>query len=459
MTVNAFKKLGMLAGTEKGTQIRLYYIELEKHLMAYGLSQAMNQLKERDDVIQQQTLQLQNLEEECETLRNSSDGTPIVYIYDMDVRKMTSGAKELKIGVTEHYRKRSKPFKGVTPFGRMVFNMEVPLTNLKIAEKWIHTLLAPYHVANEVFKIGLEEAKMWIIREVHSLQLSTSTNASERIALLSKLVENEKRILSNDETLPISTREISTQTDDAPTTTRSNSTTATDEDTQRFDQFIQECCITHENSQVSSTDITGKFRIWARTAEKETFHKLLAYMKKRFAPCRLRGVHHNSVVNGFSGVELTPDPVVLSIAPCEAERFVYANFNYVPNGKVLMTEVVSLFEAWKSAQGQKCSKENIRDLKIFLKMHPHVLVSNVWCDNGNGQGYYGLAVKSRDTYHRKPSTTAQKIEKRDKDNNFLKSWTTIAKAAEDEGVAPAFLSRAIKSGKRFDDGSTFVKVT
>lgn len=452
MTVDAFKKLGLLAGTEQGTKIRMYYIELEKHLFNYGISQAMKQIKEKEEIIQQKTLENQALEEECENLRNCNDGVPIVYIYDTDTRVFSTGTKDLKIGITEHYRKRSKPFKGVTPFGRMVFSMEVPLTNLRIAEKWLHTILAPYHTANEMFKMDPEEARMWIIREINTLKLANNTNWSDKHGKLSKLIEMERKILEGEIANSIATREISTQTDDKLPSINEN------DDHSKFDKFIRECCVLTDKAQVSSTDIIGRYRLWARSADKETFHAILDYLKKRFVPCRLRIQDKNTVVNGFSGVEIKTDPIVLSCAPSEAERFVYANFNYTPSGKILMADLIKEYEKWIKTQAGTFSQDDIKLLKDFLKSNPRILVSNLWTENGSGQGYYGIQLKSKENHHRKTSSTAKKIEKRDKNGSFLKAWTSIAKAAEDEGVGAATMSRCVKNKKVMEDGSYYVSV-
>lgn len=423
-----------------------------KYDLEQKLQQHLQEIQNKENIIQQKTLENQALEEECENLRNCNDGVPIVYIYDTDTRVFSTGTKDLKIGITEHYRKRSKPFKGVTPFGRMVFSMEVPLTNLRIAEKWLHTILAPYHTANEMFKMDPEEARMWIIREINTLKLANNTNWSDKHGKLSKLIEMERKILEGEIANSIATREISTQTDDKLPSINEN------DDHSKFDKFIRECCVLTDKAQVSSTDIIGRYRLWARSADKETFHAILDYLKKRFVPCRLRIQDKNTVVNGFSGVEIKADPIVLSCAPSEAERFVYANFNYTPSGKILMADLIKEYEKWIKTQAGTFSQDDIKLLKDFLKSNPRILVSNLWTENGSGQGYYGIQLKSKENHHRKTSSTAKKIEKRDKNGSFLKAWTSIAKAAEDEGVGAATMSRCVKNKKVMEDGSYYVSV-
>jgi phage anti-repressor protein len=441
MTIDAFKQLGMLAGTEQGKQIRMYYIELEKHLTNYCMIQAMNKLKANQDKIKA-------LEDECETLRNTSDGTPIVYIYDTDARVFNTGPRDIKIGATEQYRKRSKPFKCVTPHGRMVFNMEVPIVNLKLAEKWIHCILTPYHVGNEMFKMYVETAKLWITRVLNTLNLSNISNESEKVIKLTKIIEYEIKVLKDEDNINILKYNVYTQTDDTlllPTPVK---------DYTKFDEFIGECCILNEHAQVSSTDIVGKYRIWSQSADKETFHDILDYLKIKFKPCRLRCQNKDTIINGFGGVQLKDLTLTLSCAPSEAERFIYATFNYSPSGKVLMTDVIKEFERWKP----DCTPEDVKNMKKYLKYNEHVLVSNLWTETGHGQGYYGLVFKHMENYHRKSSSTAKKIEKRDKDNNFIKAYASIAKAAEENDLSATKLSRMIKNNIKQEDGSYYVVI-
>jgi len=49
-----------------------------------------------------------------------------------------------------------------------------------------------------------------------------------------------------------------------------------------------------------------------------------------------------------------------------------------------------------------------------------VLPANIWTNNGNGLGYYGICTKE-DMYNtkRKTSSTAKKVQKRDKDGNVV----------------------------------------
>ena len=136
----------------------------------------------------------------------------------------------------------------------------------------------------------------------------------------------------------------------------------------------------------------------------------------------------------------------------DPEAFVFHMCNFTPSGKVLMPELVDEYIAWKKRLNKPLNKNDVLDFKKYMKECEYVLVSNIWCPNGSGQGYYGINLKSSEILHKKTSSTAKKVEKRDlKTNTTLDTWTTIAKAAESEGISAAKMSRSIKNNIKFND--------
>jgi hypothetical protein len=87
-----------------------------------------------------------------------------------------------------------------------------------------------------------------------------------------------------------------------------------------------------------------------------------------------------------------------------------------------------------------------------LKNCEYVLYTTIWTAEGNGQGYYGLSLKSEEYEYKKTSSTGKKVEKREKNtNNLLGAWDTIAKAAHHECISTCKMSRSIKTKAWFDD--------
>ena len=93
----------------------------------------------------------------------------------------------------------------------------------------------------------------------------------------------------------------------------------------------------------------------------------------------------------------------------------------------------------------------MKDLKEYLNSCEYVLKATVWSDKGSNEGYYGISLKSDEHKHKTTSSTGKKVEKRDKTNQTLGTWETIAKAAESENMCAAKMSRSIKAKTIFND--------
>ena len=88
-------------------------------------------------------------------------------------------------------------------------------------------------------------------------------------------------------------------------------------------------------------------------------------------------------------------------------------------------------------------ENDTKKLKAYLKQCPYILFETVWAPGGGGMGFYGLGLRSETKYHRKSSTGCE-VEKRDLQENVLKTYDTIAKAATAEEICSAKMSRSIR---------------
>ena len=80
------------------------------------------------------------------------------------------------------------------------------------------------------------------------------------------------------------------------------------------------------------------------------------------------------------------------------------------------------------------------------------MYTTIWTNEGNGQGYYGLSLKSEEYEYKKTSSTGKKIEKREiTTNQLLGTWDTIVKAAQHECISACKMSRSVKNKTSFGD--------
>ena len=242
-----------------------------------------------------------------------------------------------------------------------------------------------------------------------------------------------------------------------------------DELNQRFHDFVTKCCIVRPDVDEESVNIEGRFRLWSQTKPaKATFHALKHYMDVRFKQVRLRGAHC------YQGVKLNTIEYKKVIAneaenpeQYNVETFLFQCCKFSDTGKILNSVLLKEYQKWKLSVGQSPNEMDIKNLKTYLNACPNALKGTVWSNQNSNEGYYG--VNLRDCYYDlkqaviqeqganpiigvQLSTTGKKVEKRlVNSNQILKTWNTIAKAAESEGFSTAKMSRSVKDKTVFDD--------
>jgi len=419
--------------------------EVIKEIRINGQYKLQQQLKEKEKELEETQGLLKDKIIEAEELRNK-EKPPKIYIYNIDP---TSDKLNLKIGYTKDVYDRIKPYRQISKNGKIEFSkpFQGSNVNIKTIENYIHNVLSKYRVKDEVFDIDIETAKLVLIYIVSISEIIELNEEREIKNKLQKIVEFITDIKDNHK-ISISTIEISTQTDEIEEIPNVLPVAIIEknERTILFNRFIDEECIVHPDSEVSSTDIAGQYRIWSKNAEKEVYHLFNEYLKKRFVYGRIQKQNKKQVVNGYIGVRLKPIEYKKSLQKTDEETFIFHACIFSPSGKVLMLKLEEEYIKWLKEVKNITSNldEKIKNLKNYLKLSQYTLKSNVWTQSGNGNGYYGLYLKG-DEEHYKKSTTGKSVEKREiLTNNIIANYETIAKAAESEKIPPCTMSRSIK---------------
>lgn len=436
-------------------------------------------------VLQQQ---LQKIENEKDELQNKlvvatedikllqvKEDYPYMYIFNINERDIYP--PKLKIGFTKNVNNRIKPFKQLHHNGKIELVVEVLNQNIRTVEHFIHSLLANFNISGEIFQLDVEEAKVIILRVANMLKLNSITNPSDRYIKNLKLYENELIIIDSQLPEKISTRDFACQTDmvtksplqlvvaglrpadqtDPIENTFSSLNQPKDELTEQFDTYVQEHCIVRDDVEVSTVDIMGQYRIITQTASKEKYKKLKDYLDKRFKQSRLKTQIKGQVVNGYQGVTLKELKYNKSLTTSITQNFIFHACIFSPSGKALFEDLLNEYKKWKEQVTLPSTGEEKDELKKYLKETNYVLYTTIWANNGGGQGYYGLTLKSEIDRHRTTSSTGKKVEKRMVETDeLLGTWETIAKAAEAEKICAAKMSRSIKNKITFNDDYYFV---
>lgn len=442
--------------------------EVIKEIRTTGKYQLERQLEEKDQIIQatQQLLEekeqaihaTQQLVDEkeqenklLETLTNEK--IPSLYIYNIDTRK---DIPELKIGYTLNVYSRIKPYKQICKFGKIELTVAINNNNIKTVENFIHNILGRFKIQDEVFQLDVEEAKLIIMRIVNMFKISDIPNNSERLLKTKQITETEINCLENSfEKKKITTHEISTQTDfDELNPVITQSIIHGNQDLlQKFDTFIDNYCIVRGDVEVSAKDIIGLYRLNAKEAKKEITQAFTDYLKRKYKYDRLKHQDKDEVVMGYVGVMLKPLEYNKQLIRTDEETFIFERCIFGPSGTALHKSILEEYQDWKRTMKLPFSlEEDEPKLKKYLKSSQYLLFETVWTAQGGGQGYYGLTLKIDVKHHRTSSSTGCKIEKCNMENNVLSSYLTIAKAAEEESMCAAKMSRAIKD-KRIFSGS------
>ena len=197
----------------------------------------------------------------------------------------------------------------------------------------------------------------------------------------------------------------------------------------------------------------GSFRIWnVVKTKKEIFHLLKAYLDTRFKPSRISNQNKNQVVHGYIGVKLKPIEYVKKLTNNDVETFLFEVCNFRPCGKILNSTLLYEYQRWKQQLGKEICDDDIIKIKEYLNNCEYTLKATVHTDKGSNEGYYGIQLKSDEPRYKATSSTGKKVEKVDnKTKIVLRTWETIAKAAEDENMSKTKMSVSVKNETVYND--------
>jgi phage anti-repressor protein len=453
LNIKTFKMFCIKADTKKANDIHEYFIKLEEMLQEI-VQEESNELRLQLERKIEETQSLENKLIQAQEILQLKEKHPYIYIYNTDIRLTKP---ELKIGYSDNVNERINKFKTNQKHGKLEFHIEVLDLNIKTVEHFIHHVLKKYRVDGEVFCINVDEAKVIVMRIVNMFKLVNISDESERQVKLLKLYESETAIIENTPIQKISTREISTQTDEIDPTIPRNEVLSSfvhgnQEMISKFDAFINEHCIVRPDVEISAKDIVGQYRIHIHAAKKEITTAFTEYLKQRFVYGRLAQQDKDQVVMGFTGVKLKQIEYKKGLVPNDAETFIFEKCVFTPSGTTLYKDLLEEYKDWKRIMKMPSDdKEDDDKLKKYLKSCPYLLFETVWASGGGGQGYYGIRLKREVKYQRKSSTGCEVL-KKDANNQVLCRFDTIAKAAETEAICAAKMSRSIKNKTMFGMG-------
>ena len=499
MNITTFKKLCLRAGTRKAYVIHDYFIILEESLQEI-VNEESNELRlqvEKNEV-KSNELRIQfeleiirinnqkNKEVERVLISNFPLNTECIYIGKID-NKSTNGENLLKFGhtnnlsvrVTDH-RKNYDKFLLIHAF-RVTNKVEIEnciKSNPKIRKQLRTISVNGYNktenIAYDKDKFTIENAIYYIktIVEEKTYSIENFNHLLEKNEALEKknielsdelekikiILENQKSqidefikkiktLTKKNDSLNLKNEQLITEN----TAIFDNSLLPEDENTAIFNDFVDEMCIIGADFESSSVEIEGRFRIWNQKKPlKDTFHALKNYFDYRFKPKRIQGGIH-----GYVGLKLKPIEYKKITDNSSVENFIFEECFFSDSGKITEGILLNEYKNWKISQGLSFSEiDDAQAIKDYLKFNKNVIRAVVWTKYGTKTGYYGLSLirDENDDSLPKTSSTAKKVYKKNAiTHEIIKTWVSIAKAAEEEKCCTAKMSRFVKSNKIIDD--------
>ena len=494
LTIKCFKSLCLKAQTKKAAEIHEYYMKLEEVLhkvveeetdeLRLQLEQKENIIAEIKEITEKEKIKLQKENQravEQATIAQFPVNTECIYFGTIDNTNEKNEqlikfghTNDLATRVRDHHKKYSNFI--LTAAFRVQNKVEIEnlikghpkikrqIRNIEVNGKQKTEIIA---YDNQSFTIDVltKKIKDIIHSKTYSIDnfnrmLKQNDELIIEIALLKEEIDKKNAIITKQAVEMNELREalekknvvIAIKVEEQQSVFH-NELLPLDEQTQKFNEFINTMCIIRPDVEESSINMEGQYRIWCKTKpKKETFHALKNYLDIRFKPSRLSTQNKDQLVHGYIGVKLKAFQYKKKFESNYAEMFLFQTFNFSPSGKVLNSTLLKEYQMWKKNTSRVSTENDMKELKDYLNDCEYVLKATVWTDGGSNEGYYGLSLKSEEPKHKVTSTTGKTVEKRDKTTNeVIKKWETIAKAAVAEQMSAAKMSRSIKNRVEFQD--------
>ncbi len=404
LNTETFKFLCLLAKTEKGKEIRKYYVKLETiyNMLVkeqFEIAQKLIKEKEKKELeLKNQLLQNQEiidyqkkeriylekeLEEKSQKIRVLTKKTnkfklgECVYVF-----KSNHENKNIyKIGRTKNCNEREYNHKTATFDGEIIY--QVMCANSTILERVCHHFLDEYKIASK---------REWFLSDFSTIKnavdIAQCLVDSKIDFKMVNIVQDIKKIIKN-----ISRNEIQKSINIEENNTNTNTNTGDiansnitwlqqqenyenkdelkdesneppDEhfkftnlniidytsDKNDFEKFLNNCCESDINSTVSHIELKNQYKIWAKVANYDQMKKMITYVKtkyktifKRYNPL----VVTSKMTETFSGLKIKDKSYQFEEPEdvnCIIENYLYINCQRAPGYRVTMQEIFQDFE-------------------------------------------------------------------------------------------------------------------
>lgn len=462
LNVDTFKNLCMLAKTDKGKEIRKYYVKLENihnKIVKEEIEQQKRQLKEKD-------LELENTKKQLETKTKLA----VKKWYEQAPGDMVYGVKSNKddpnslitIGKTKNIKRRESDYHTCNQESEMFYIKRC--YNCDLAEKVIHHILDKYREEKdkEWFQISEELAKYTI--DMVCDFLDSFIDCSEELI---NLKVNEKlsicieqaNIIKNSQNIKKDNKEKDKH--DKNNNKKYNKDTNIKnniDDTKSIENFIKECCIIDKDAKCISFELLGAYRIWLRGCSLDSRKKLTQYMRNNYESKTILYENYDETeILTYLGIQ--PKEYIVQqenpdILP-KYEEFVLKECKVGYTYRIRWTEFIETYTKWS---GNDLSKEEKVNMEAYINRH--FLKDRInMTGHKNVPGIWGLQLKCDNSFKvgANKSNRKQIIKVNIETNEIIEKYNGLVFASRQLNIDNRKLSNYIISKKIFDiDGIKFI---
>ena len=466
LSVDGFKKMEMYAHTQKGMQVRSYYIQLEKLLYEYGIHQHKIATEEA-------RREVQNLKYILEAERENTarklgrrvdfeNMKDVVYLYQ-------ESHDTIKVGEAADMKKREDAHRSSSYNCRMVYAKQT--TNRKLLEKVVHHILDQYRIdpQREWFRVSYEIAKEAL--DTAHLFLDGLVNNCDKI--------HEQGLFAQMQSIMTRLRvspAAQTQTSPLPDTC-DQAVNDTEEDDQApndppslpqvsineilhvknpmdFDKFIEECCVHGEDQYAFLTDLFGAHRYWGRCCLKTTHDGLSQYLKDNFRHVKRYDPVTNATLACYKGISIKPIVLNKDGIDTDIDQFIEEICEIGYTYRVACKTIYKAFEEWKRKQNPDYVMSADETKRLCNQLSRKFVPASVYVENASHRGYFCISLKNSDTL-----TTGKKLSEKLKkpvikiDMNTMQvveTFDSLQHAARSINRCASNLSTDIKYKKPFE---------
>jgi phage anti-repressor protein len=454
LNVDTFKNLCMLAKTDKGKEIRKYYMKLENiynELMKEEIQEQQNKLQNTQNQLQLTLLESQEKQDKINLLTrktNKFEPGESVYIFHStinnddnteitDITKNNTGINLYKVGRTKNANGRDAIHKTASYKGIL---LQIKCVDSVLLERVIHFLLNKYRCANRrewfncsynIIKNSIYYAKLLLESEIDFENIYLVRDTTNFIDTIKESASNENEI---DAPLPIIKNIFTTLEFKA-------------NDINDFEKFLSENCEKDSQNTLSYTTLKNQYKIWAKTANHSQLKKMINYVKVQYTTCMKKYnplVSTSKLTQHFNGIKLNDSLFKFENPDNDndnliVEQFLYDKCQRAPGYRITMQEFFLEFEKWYNGN-EVYNGLFTNIIKDKLKSYLDIMFIRLRTgDESNGidnrlGGWLGFALKTNNIPEPikkyKPKNAKIITQKNATTDEIIKEWSSISELSD-----------------------------